>query len=225
MHARKWIPTLAVAASVAVIGATFVQPSADAAAARGPVGGGWAEYNPSRNLQIQSKGKITSYPISTTKASGPGGSFERSGGVETFRLFNNGSNRVEVRVQDNYKTGLRQFEGELKVSPPTNDESAMQIFGNDGAGATTLMIRSFARNGGTLRGGGKDLVSNIYGKWVHINVTHDATANKFSIYIDGDLKVTANGPNGTHYFKYGVYGTLGTSSAQHQWRNVHFYRK
>ena len=39
------------------------------------------------------------------------------------------------------------------------------------------------------------------------------------------MKVTANGPNGTHYFKYGVYGTLRTPSAQHQWRNVHFYRK
>ena len=132
---------------------------------------------------------------------------------------------MEVRIQDNYKTGLRQFEGELKVTSPTNDESAMQIFGNNGDGATTLMIRSFSRNGGTLRGGGKDLVSNIYGKWVRVNVTHDATANKYSVYINGDLKVTANGPKGTHYFKYGVYGTLGTASAQHQWRNVHFYRK
>jgi hypothetical protein len=225
MYATKRIVTLAIAASLAVIGVAFVQPSAIAAPTRGPVGGGWVEHNPDSKLQIQSRGKYANYPRSVTKATGPGGSYDRSGGVETFKLFNNGTNRVEVRVQDNYTSGLRQFEGELRVTAPTNDESAMQIFGNDGAGATTLMIRSFSRNGGTLRGGGKDLVSNVYGKWVRVNVIHDASANKYSVYIDGDLKVTANGPNGTHYFKYGVYGTLGTPSAQHQWRNVHFYRK
>lgn len=225
MYATKRIATLAIAVSLTVVGAVFVQPSAGAALVRGPVGSGWAEHNPDLKLQIQSRGKYANYPRSVTKATGPGGSYDRSGGVETFKLSNNGTNRVEVRVQDNYTSGQRQFEGELKVTAPTDDESAMQIFGNDGAGATTLMIRSFSKNGGTLRGGGKDLVTNIYGKWVRINVTHDATANKYSVYIDGSLKVTANGPNGTHYFKYGVYGTLHAPSAQHQWRNVHFYRK
>jgi hypothetical protein len=225
MHVTKRIATLAIAASLAVVGAAVVQPSAVAAPMRGPVGSGWREYNPNHNLQIQSRGEYTTYPRSVTHATGPGGSYDRSGGVETFRLFNNGTNRVEVRVQDNYTTGHRQFEGELRVSAPTNDESAMQIFGNDGSGATTLMIRSYSRNGGTLRGGGKDLATNVYGRWVRINVTHDASANRYSIYINGDLAVTRNGPNGTHYFKYGVYGTLRTPSAQHQWRDVHFYRK
>jgi len=225
MHVTKRIATLAVAASIAVVGTAIVPQSAVAAPTRGPVGSGWREHNPNSNLQIQSRGTYTNHPRSVTHATGPGGSYDRSGGVEKFRLFNNGTNRVEVRVQDNYTSGQRQFEGELRVSAPTNDESAMQIFGNDGSGATTLMIRSFSRNGGTLRGGGKDLVTNIYGKWVRINVTHDATANKYSIYINGKSTVTANGPNGTHYFKYGVYGTLGTASAQHEWRNVHFYRK
>ncbi|MEV6713407.1 hypothetical protein AB0M48_15360 [Lentzea sp. NPDC051208] len=69
----------------------------------------------------------------------------------------------EARIQDDYRTGRRQFEGELEVTAGTDDESAMQIFGNDGDGATTL--------------------------------------------------------------KYGVYGTLKTASAEHQWRNVHFHRK
>ena len=193
----------------------------------GPVGSGWTEHSPSWNLQIQSKGMITSYPSSTTSASGPGGSYSRSGGVQTFKLFNNGSNRVEARIQDNYRTGQRQFEGELKVTAGTDDESAMQIFGNDGDGATTLMIRSFSRDGGTLRGGGKDLVSGINGKWVRINVTHNATATggSYSIYVNGKQVHTANGPKGDHYFKYGVYGTLKTAGAEHQWRNVHFYRK
>ncbi|SFR22242.1 hypothetical protein SAMN04488564_106108 [Lentzea waywayandensis] len=210
-------------AGVTVLMVAGVQPAAQA----GPVGSGWTEHSPAWNLQIQSKGVITSYPSSTTSASGPGGSYARSGGVQTFKLVNNGSNRVEARIQDNYRTGQRQFEGELKVTAGTDDESAMQIFGNDGDGATTLMIRSFSRGGGTLRGGGKDLVSGINGKWVRINVTHNATAagGSYSIYINGKQVHTANGPKGDHYFKYGVYGTLKTASAEHQWRNVHFYRK
>ena len=210
-------------AGVTVLTVAGIQPAAHA----GPVGSGWTEHSPAWNLQIQSKGVITSYPSSTTSASGPGGSYARSGGVQTFKLVNNGSNRVEARIQDNYRTGQRQFEGELKVTAGTDDESAMQIFGNDGDGATTLMIRSFSRDGGTLRGGGKDLVSGINGKWVRINVTHNATAagGSYSIYINGKQVHTANGPKGDHYFKYGVYGTLKTASAEHQWRNVHFYRK
>ena len=210
-------------AGTALLAAVLVQPTAFA----GPVGSGWTEHQPKWNLQIQSKGVITSYPSSTNSEDGPGGSYRRSGGVQTFKLFNNGSNRVEARIQDNYRTGQRQFEGELKVTAGTNDESAMQIFGNDGDGATTLMIRSFSKNGGTLRGGGKDLVSNIFGKWVRVNVTHNATASggSYSIYINGAHVHTANGPKGDHYFKYGVYGTLKTSGAEHQWRNVHFYKK
>ena len=214
---------IAVIAGTAVMTVAAIQPTASA----GPVGSGWSEYKPAWNLQIQSSGKITSYPSSTNSASGPGGSYLRSGGVQTFKLFNNGSNRVEARIQDNYRTGQRQFEGELKVTAGTDDESAMQIFGNDGDGATTLMIRSFAKGGGTLRGGGKDLISGINGKWVRVNVTHNATASggSYSIYINGKLVHTNNGPKGDHYFKYGVYGTLQTDNAEHQWRNVHFYRK
>jgi hypothetical protein len=223
MRLTRRIAAIAGTAVLTVAGVVLIQPSAFA----GPVGSGWTEHKPSWNLQIQSSGKMTSYPSSTNSASGPGGSYLRSGGVQTFKLVNNGSNRVEVRVQDNYRTGQRQFEGELKVTSGTDDESAMQIFGNDGDGATTLMIRSFSKNGGTLRGGGKDLVSNIYGKWVRVNVTHNATATggSYSIYINGAHVHTNNGPAGDHYFKYGVYGTLQNSGAEHQWRNVHFYRK
>ena len=80
MPATKRIVPVAIAAAVVVVGSAILQPRALAAHILGPVGGGWAEYNPSKNLQIQSKGKITSFPSSTTKASGPGGSYDRSGG-------------------------------------------------------------------------------------------------------------------------------------------------
>ncbi|SMD26143.1 polysaccharide lyase family 7 protein [Kibdelosporangium aridum] len=216
-RAARW--TVAVAAAMTV---TLPAP-----AMAEPIGSGWTQVNPAKKIQVVSGG--VNHPHNwntTTHAEKPGASYDRSGGVETFRLLSTKSNRVEVRVQNDYRTGLRQFEGELRVTAPTNDESCMQIFGNDGAGATTLMIRAFSANGGELRdGSSRVLTSGIYNKWVRINVIHDGTANKVSIYVNGALKITRSGPPGDHYFKYGVYGTLKTASAQTQWRNVKFYQK
>jgi hypothetical protein len=195
--------------------------------AAGPIGGGWQEYHPSKNLQIQSGGKYTTYPwASTEHARGPGGSYDRGGGTEKFRLFNNGTNRVEVRVKDNYSSGMLQFEGDLRVSSPTNNESCMQIFGRPGGGAM-MMIRAYSANGGTLRALGMNatLATGIYGKWVHLNVIHDATARRVTIYVNGSSAGTWGGSSGEHYFKYGIYGTLRTPTAQTEWRNVKFYRK
>ena len=240
MQLERRLMAIASASALVIATAVAVAPTAVASTAArdesnveaaGPIGGGWKEYHPKISLQIQSGGKGTGFPLPKTEhATGPGGSYDRAGGVEKFRLFNKGSNRVEVRVWDNYTEGSRQFEGELRVSAPSNNESAMQIFGNDrpGGGATTLMLRSYSAKGGTLRSGARqDLVNNIYGKWLRVNVIHDATASggKVHIYINGKLVHSQDGPPGTHYMKYGIYGTLNTPSAQHEWRNVHFYRK
>jgi hypothetical protein len=233
-RANATLAALTVVAAVGVAATTVGDASAQnapapAAAPRvgfGPIGNGWKQVNPSKTIQVVSHGESHAHDWeSTTHASEDGVAYDRSGGIEKFRLLSNKSNRTEVRVHNDYTKGLHQFEGELRVSSPTNDESCMQIFGNDGAGATTLMIRAYSRGGGTLRGGSKDLISGIYGKWVHINVIHDDGANTYWVYIDGNLAVKHNGPNGTHYFKYGVYGSLKTSSAQTEWRNVHFYDK
>ncbi|MFD7275487.1 hypothetical protein ACFV80_00245 [Streptomyces sp. NPDC059862] len=86
------------------------------------------------------------------------------------------------------------------------------------------MIRAYATGNGTLRGLGKVLAANVYGRWLRVNVIHDVTADTIAIYIDGNLVATGNGPNGDHCFKYGVYGTLRTASAYTQWRNVKFFR-
>jgi hypothetical protein len=190
------------------------------------IGTGWQEVSPNRTIQVVSGG--VNYPrtwSTTTSATEPGASYARSGTEETFKLLSTQSNRVEVRVHNDYRTGLRQFEGELRVHGPTDDESCMQIFGNDGEGATALMIRAYATDNGTLRGLGKVLATNVYGRWLKINVVHDATADTISIYVGGSLVASGTGPDGDHYFKYGVYGTLKTASAHTQWRNVRFFQK
>ena len=80
-------------------------------------------------------------------------------------------------MQNTYQTGRRQFEGEVRVSPPTNDESVMQVFGGN-SGATTQMIRAYNAGGGTLRKvpGSVVLAENIHGVWIKVNVIHDVGA-------------------------------------------------
>ena len=70
------------------------------------------------------------------------------------------------------------------------------------------------------------LTTGIYGKWVRLNVIHDVNAQKMTIYVNGSSAGTwSSSVNKDYYFKYGIYGTLNTPTAQTEWRNVRFYRK
>lgn len=206
--------------------------SAGGAAGSDPLAAGWTPYDPPKKIQIETHDKTTSFPYTTTSMASEGGSYDRSDGIETFKLFNHdASNRVEVRVLDDYATGWRQFAGDVRFIAPTDNESMMQVFGETG-GSSMLMLKGYAENGGTIakEGGKVVLVTGVYGKWVHVNVIHDATNNKVSIYIDGQLKGNfpgkGVGPDRPfHYHKYGCYGTLMTESAQVQWRNIAYYLK
>jgi len=207
-----------------------------AAIAHGQIGEGWKPVVSERGTQIETHGKYTMHAYTKTFVAEAGGSYERTNGVEIFRLFNHdASNRVEIKDDNKWKTGQRQFEGLLRVSPPTDNESCMQVFGREkvsGDGGPICMVRHVARDGGTLylscNGLSTNLVTGIEGKWVRVNVIHDPGARTVSVYINGENKGTfrtaANDPGG-EYFKYGCYGTLKTESAQVEWRNVRMFKK
>jgi hypothetical protein len=192
---------------------------ASALAAHAQVGSGWTQYSPSSTLQNDDTG---------------GCSYTNSGGIETFRMFDPVCNRIERRVNNNYTTGERQFQGEVRVSSPTNDEAIHQVFGRDNAddgSAPAMLIRAYSAGGGYLTrsgwAGSKTLVSAVYGTWVRINTIHNTSANTIDTYVNGSLKDAGypGGGNVNHYTKYGSYGTLKTSSAKVEWRNVRHYRK
>jgi MYXO-CTERM domain-containing protein len=118
----------------------------------------------------------------------------------------------------------------VRVSPPTDDESVMQIFGGN-SGATTQMIRAYNVGGGTLRKvpGSVVLAENIHGTWIKVNVIHDVGGNFVKTYINGKLVTMGDGEAtnaGTDgwYHKYGCYGTLRTGTAKVEWRNVKHFR-
>lgn len=99
----------------------------------------------------------------------------------------------------------------------------MQVFGASDH-ATTLML--WVYNGALMYYRDTVLVTNIYNRWFHLNVIHDVDAAKLRVFIDGQLKFTANGRGGTfHAFKCGVYAQTGDSfRMESRWKNIEVLR-
>ncbi|OQP61156.1 hypothetical protein A3860_05410 [Niastella vici] len=194
------------------------------------LGSGWVQYSPTKKIHLDNEDGLQIYSWTSSKSvCSPvcaDYSYNSSTETETFRLFDNRSNRSEIRLQNDYSTGSRQFEGYVTFYSPLNDESLMQIFGST-SGATELMIRGYAASGGSIRGAGQTLATNVYGKEVRINVIHlqENVGNKIIIYINGVKKAEiADNEAVTNYHKYGNYGTLTTGEAVVKWRRVRSFR-
>jgi hypothetical protein len=192
------------------------------------LGSGWVEYSPTKKIHLDDADGLQIFSWTSYKSVGSPicADYNYSSGVETFRIVNNNSNRSEIRLQNDYSTGSRQFDGYVTFNSPLNDESLMQIFGST-SGATELMIRGYAADGGSIKGAGQTLATNVYGKEVHINVIHlqEDKGNRIKIYINGVKKADiADNEAVTNYMKYGNYGTLTTGTATVKWRNVKVYR-
>jgi hypothetical protein len=197
-----------------------------ASTANAQIGGGWQQVRPGSNIHLDGSDGIETSPGNITNRRNEGASFRKSGSVETFTVFDPISNRSERRLRNDYTSGRWQFQGEVRVSPPTDGQSVMQIFGGR-TPATTQMIRAYRSGGGTLRKipGSVTLASGIHGKWLRINVIHDVGANTVRTYVNGQLKATGDGEAPSKwYHKYGCYGTLRTGSAKVEWRNVKHFR-
>jgi hypothetical protein len=198
--------------------------------AHAQLGSGWVQYSPVKKIHLDNEDGLQIYNWTSSKSvCSPvcaDYNYASSTETETFRLLDNRSNRSEIRLQNDYSTGSRQFEGYVTFYAPLNDESLMQIFGST-SGATQLMIRGYAADGGSIRGAGQTLATNVYGKEVRINVIHlqENVGNKIIIYINGVKKAEiADNESVSNYHKYGNYGTLTTDEAVVKWRRVRNYR-
>ncbi|KAL3527932.1 hypothetical protein ACH5RR_012588 [Cinchona calisaya] len=129
--------------------------------------------------------------------------------------------RTEIGIQGyNYSSGVWQFEGNFYVPSGTSGVCIMQVFGATAPHATTLMLRVY--NGSLFYYRRSVLVSSIYDKWFHLNVIHDVEAAKVQVFIDGCLKIVADGRGGTsHTFKCGVYAQDDDSCCmESRWKNI-----
>ena len=96
----------------------------------------------------------------------------------------------------------------------------MQVFGATAPHATTLMLRVY--NGSLFYYTDSVLVPSVDDKWFHLNVVQDVLAAKVKVFIDGCLKIVADGRGGTsHTFKCGVYAQNDDSyRMESRWKNI-----
>ena len=190
------------------------------------VGTGWKQIFPASNIQVETHDHINEFPGTSTNIVNGGGMYSNSGGVETFKLVNTTSNRVERRYHDEYSSGrTRQFQADITISAPSNNESIHQVF--NGPTGPWLIVRELNTSGGSVRMGGGTksgiLASGLYGKTFRLNSLNNPKNRVAHIYINGSLMWTGTNPGGTFYTKYGCYGTLGAASAKIQFRNVKMF--
>lgn len=195
-----------------------------------PLGSGWVEYSPLRKIHLDDAAGLQIFNWTAYKSVGSpicaDYNYQSATGDETFRILTTQSNRSEIRIHDDYSTGSRQFQGYLTIYSPLNDECVMQIFGSI-EGATQMMIRGYAASGGSLRGLGQTLVTDIYNTEVRVNVIHlqEDKGAKIIIYINGVKKAElVDNEAVTNYMKYGNYGTMKTGQAVVKWRNAKVFK-
>jgi hypothetical protein len=212
------------------------------------IGQGWVEYKPVKKIHLvdfnykdnpkgmysfewKAKAEVgTPTPCSSYD-------YDPATDTETFRLYDPRANRSEIRLENEYGTGSRQFEGYVTFYPPLNDESLFQVWGSD-EGATQLMMRGYAANGGEIGianfpiKGTPRVITDCYGKEVKVNMIHlqEDVGNKFIIYINDVKKLEfpdnekVTNHDGKNYHKYGCYGTLKTDGALVKWRKVRNFK-
>jgi hypothetical protein len=145
------------------------------------LGESWVEYKPVRKIHLvdfnytgHPKGMYSLDWKPKAEVGSPtpcsGYEYDSKSNTEIFTLFDKRANRSEIRLENEYGTGSRQFEGYVTFFPPLNDESLFQVWGSD-EGATQLMLRAYAANGGEIGVSNEPIkgiprvAANCYGKW------------------------------------------------------------
>ena len=177
----------------------------------GQIGSGWTQYFPAKTLQQENSVGYSSYTDVN--------------GVETFKLWANpqrSRQRCEIRVQDDYTSGTTQFEGDFHVTRFDGTES-----GDDVCIAQvwlSMMMSVSGVNDGSMRQHSGFFADHLLGRWVRMNVYHDATNHQGEVWLDG-VKVWS-GPtkkSNPFYHKYGLYNEA-DKNPEVQWKQVKFFR-
>eukprot|EP01018_Ginkgo_biloba_P036237 Gb_26356 [translate_table: standard] len=133
--------------------------------------------------------------------------------------------RTEIRIKGyDYTSGVWKFEGDVYIPSGTSGTCVMQVFGGS-EHATSLQLRVY--DGELKRYNKETMLSDVYDKWIHLSVIHDADVGKIHVSIDGEEKLVAD-DNGKadHYFKCGVYAQDNASDRmESRWKNIKVRKK
>ena len=184
--------------------------------ARAQVGTGWTEQTFTDWFEYETNDDLNVINPAPSVFSYPQLYYDKASGIETFELLMPTSNRAEIRPDDNYSSGSRQFQAEVMI--PTNSttgECIHQVF--NGSTGPYLLLREnqltssnfTVSAGGTLPAGDayEVIFTNNYGAWFQLNSINSLVNSNTYVYYNGKLVWTGVNPGGTFYTKYGCYGT------------------
>jgi hypothetical protein len=197
-----------------VVGKTLPPPEAGGP---GPIGDGWTEIMPTYSID-QPPGQVR-YTLT-------GSEFHfwvMNSDMSTFPGRDSGP-RSEVHIHNNYTTGQAQYQADIKIDHDCAHASIMQVFGGM-TSATSFM--AWAMPNSLNHYSNEVIVSNVYDKYIHLNVVHDTATRKIDVYVDGVKRGTFqdHGP-ATHYFKCGVYHQVGmTPRCDSYIKNIRVFQK
>jgi hypothetical protein len=192
------------------------------------IGTGWTSMPVGGYIDYQVSGKHHRHDASSFSL--PSAYYRKGGDSEEFGLKTSASNRMEHDTNHHYRSGRRQFQGDLQVFPGTSQQSVVQVFGG-GSGGPILRIKCYGRNNGSLvitRDTSRNIITDAFdaGK-IRVNIIHDVRAHRLTVYINGVQKWTG-ADAGTSYkggynIKYGLYGTF--KGVTHTvWSDVRMWR-
>jgi hypothetical protein len=140
-----------------------------------------------------------------------------------FKTDTKTSPRTEIRIKNNYSSGLHQFEADYKVAKGSHHPILMQIFGTEKPG---FMLKAYDTLGGSFRQFDSQILDTaIYDTWKHVNIIHNADDHSILVYIDGTLRGRFKDKGASsHYFKCGLYTTKSEESRV-QIRNIQNWTK
>lgn len=182
-----------------------------------PIGSGWTETSPDFKIQECAGGSVNGNTFTLPKS--PNGSTSGSG-------CSNGHLRAEHRFTNDYSSGAHQFGGVFKITSLTGDRIALkQTFNGDDGPYFIMGIKSTGdiynvEGGATIATG----VAKV-GASVTINTIHDADAQTYAVYVNGEESYTDdNAPGGSFYDKCGAYTSdSGSGAITVTWSDVTFW--
>ena len=174
--------------------------------AQAQVGGGsWTPYSPTFTVQERGCGEVDNLIFRLTCST------------------DSGDQRAERRYAT-YSSGIRQFEGFVKVVSLGGTRISLKQTFHDNVGAYFMLA---VERGGRLYAvhGGTTIDSAPVGVKVRVNTIHEI-GNNHRTYINGSLKHTVSSPSGGFYDKIGAYRTAsGQGPATVEWSGLRFWRR
>jgi hypothetical protein len=167
---------------------------------RAQIGTGWTEYSPALTYDTPPNREMRH-----TFADGVHHFWVLKSDPSTFPGRDSGP-RSEARVQNEYSSGDRQLQADIKVETGSTYVSLVQIFGSgEPHRATAFML--WALGDGFSFYNGPTFFHGIYDVYHRVNIIHTSATGKIDVYVDGAKlgSFVDRGP-AAHYNKFGVYG-------------------